>query len=122
MKKRVLVIASLCTLLSMFKLNGAVFAETNISEDVKESIEVNGNMDDLPMDLLKDVEVAPYEENKDRIFTNEKDFAAEINLEENKINFSDAEGNEITVLVDDPDLKFENNEDGTIIFTNAEED
>ncbi|MEY9869077.1 hypothetical protein ABIE66_004456 [Peribacillus sp. B2I2] len=74
------------------------------------------------MDLLKDVEVAPYEENKDRIFTNEKDFAAEINLEENKINFSDAEGNEITVLVDDPDLKFENNEDGTIIFTNAEED
>lgn len=121
MKKLVLVIGSLCALLSMFKLN-AVFAETKISEDVKESIEVNGNMDDLPIDLLKDVEVAPYEENKDRIFTNEKDFAAEINLEENKINFSDAEGNEITVLVDDPDLKFENNEDGTIIFTNAEED
>ncbi|MFE3976165.1 MULTISPECIES: hypothetical protein [unclassified Peribacillus] len=51
MKKQLMRVGSLCVLLSMFNLN-AVLAETNLSNDVNE------NMDDLPMDLLEELEGA----------------------------------------------------------------
>lgn len=79
------------------------------------------NMNDLPVDLVEDVEVEEYEESAKEIKTEEEDFTASISKEDGTISFENNEGNEISVSVDDLNLEYIQNDEGTVLYTNESE-
>ncbi|MGE7684946.1 DUF2599 domain-containing protein [Peribacillus simplex] len=79
------------------------------------------NMDQLPYNLIEDVEVMDYQVQENNIVTETENFTSNINLDENEITYTDSEDNSVAISIDDPDLKFVENVDGTIVYENEEE-
>ncbi|MFD6209779.1 DUF2599 domain-containing protein [Peribacillus sp. NPDC060253] len=79
------------------------------------------NMEQLPYNLIEDVEVMDYQVQENNIVTETEDFTSNINLDKNEITYTDSEENSVAISIDDPDLKFVENVDGTIVYENEED-
>ncbi|MEM5009432.1 DUF2599 domain-containing protein [Niallia taxi] len=125
MQKKILSLTLVAFLIVSFFNSTIINAEVNDTSggDIQSNDEVvtATNMEDLPLDLLEDIEVSEYDDTGDSIVTEEEDYSAEIDFESNSIDFTDVNGNNIEVSVEDEDLEFKENNDGSIVFENKEE-
>lgn len=55
------------------------------------------NMEQLPFDLVEDVEVVDYEVNGNELISESEDFKSNINLESNEITYTDSEENTVSI-------------------------
>ncbi|WP_226673497.1 DUF2599 domain-containing protein [Rossellomorea aquimaris] len=79
------------------------------------------NMEQLPFDLIEEVEVMDYQVKDDEMISEGRDFTSTINLEQNEITYVDIENNTVSIVLDDTELEYVENNDGTIIYKNEEE-
>ncbi|MFP9130242.1 DUF2599 domain-containing protein [Niallia sp. BSM11] len=97
-------------------------AETKDNSNIKSPEEFAANMEELPFDLIEDVETSDYKENRDSIISEEEEYSAEIDFDKSSIEFTDEDGNSIEISLDDEELEFKENDDGTIVYENEDED
>lgn len=129
MKKNISTKNKICIVL-LAVLMGNIFPYMGYAEDNnnESSLQVEPldyrytNINDLPVNLLEDIDVVPMKKTRSNILAEGEGFSAEGSFKSDKIIFNDIEENEIIVSIDDPDLEFNKNKNGTMIFTNKEED
>jgi len=123
-KKTFSLIVITVLVLGMFNLQ-IIRAETkdNSTDTFSQSSEEFAtNMEELPFDLIEDVETSDYKETSDSIISEEEEYSAEIDFDSSSIEFTDEKGNSIEISLDDEDLEFKENDDGTIVYENENED